>query len=78
MAEASCPECPITTFGFGGRGAHLVFPSVILPTLACLVVVNRLYWRFNMVGRLGVDDFIITLALVGLERSWKTRQSPGN
>lgn len=64
MPEDSCPSCPIASFGVGGRGVHLVIPSIIAPVLAFLLVVNRIYWRLDMVGRLGLDDYSTLLALV--------------
>jgi hypothetical protein len=41
-----------------------VVPSMIAPILAFVLVVNRVYWRFKMVGRLGPDDYSTILALV--------------
>ncbi|KAK5445122.1 hypothetical protein LTS15_010213 [Exophiala xenobiotica] len=37
---------------------------MIAPILAFVLVVNRVYWRFKMVGRLGPDDYSTILALV--------------
>ena len=37
---------------------------MIAPILAFVLVVNRVYWRFKMVGRLGPDDYGTILALV--------------
>ncbi|KAK5199645.1 hypothetical protein LTR99_004441 [Exophiala xenobiotica] len=36
---------------------------MIAPILAFVLVVNRVYWRFKMVGRLGPDDYSTILAL---------------
>ncbi|KAK5560818.1 hypothetical protein LTR46_001126 [Exophiala xenobiotica] len=63
MAQGQCEGCTVRNFGLGGRGAHLVVPSMIAPILAFVLVVNRVYWRFKMVGRLGPDDYSTILAL---------------
>jgi hypothetical protein len=50
--------------GLGGRGAHLVIPSLIGPILATILVFNRVYWRIALVHTLALDDLCITLSLV--------------
>lgn len=52
--------------GVGGRGAHLVIPSLVGPVLATILVFNRIYWRISLVRTLGLDDLCITLSLVRL------------
>lgn len=64
MSADPCPECPVTNLGLGGRGAHLVVPSMIAPILACFLVANRIYWRLKMVGSLGPDDVSTMFAMV--------------
>ena len=66
MSGDPCPNCPIFSVGLGGRGVHLVIPSMIAPIVAAFLVVNRVYWRFKMVGSLGLDDISTILALVCL------------
>jgi hypothetical protein len=64
MTYEPCASCPDTKFGLGGRGVHLVVPSLIAPILAFALVGNRLYWRCRMLGRFGLDDIATLLALV--------------
>jgi hypothetical protein len=52
--------------GVGGRGAHLVIPSLVGLVLATILVFNRIYWRISLVRTLGLDDLCITLSLVRL------------
>ncbi|EHY59267.1 hypothetical protein ABEF92_006337 [Exophiala dermatitidis] len=56
FAMDNCTNCRYGNFGLGGRGVHLVIPSVIAPMLALLLVTNRVYWRLRLVGSLGLDD----------------------
>ena len=51
-------------FGIKGPGLHLVISSIIGPTLAALLVFNRVYWRMVLVNALGRDDICILLSLV--------------
>lgn len=69
MMAGDCTDCPVQTFGLGGKGLHLVIPSVLAPGIAVFLVSNRLYWRFRMLGRFGLDDFATMLAAVRLECS---------
>ena len=64
MTNLTCSDDAIVSFGFGGRGAHLVIPALIAPILAFFLVVNRVYWRWNLLGRLGWDDHCTILSLV--------------
>ena len=48
--------------GLGGRGAHLVIPSVIGPIVAAILVLNRAYWRLVLVNALAYDDMFILLS----------------
>jgi hypothetical protein len=64
-----CTDCPVETFGLGDEGLPLVIPSVLAPGLAVFLVSNRLYWRFRMLGRFGLDDLATMLATVRLEYS---------
>ncbi|EXJ84670.1 hypothetical protein A1O3_05340 [Capronia epimyces CBS 606.96] len=66
MATDDCAYCPVEHLGLGGRGAHLVIPSILAPILSCLVVANRVYWRLNLVGSLGLDDLSTILAMTFL------------
>jgi hypothetical protein len=59
-------ELAIRDVGVGGRGAHLVIPSLVGPVLATILVFNRIYWRISLVHTLGLDDLCITLSLVRL------------
>ncbi|KAL2405788.1 hypothetical protein ABEF95_005601 [Exophiala dermatitidis] len=52
----NCTNFRHENFGLGGRGVHLVIPSVIAPMLALLLITNRVYWRLRLVGSLGLDD----------------------
>jgi hypothetical protein len=52
--------------GVGGRGAHLVIPSIVGPVLASILVFNRIYWRISLMHTLGLDDLCIALSLVRL------------
>lgn len=61
--------------GLGGRGAHLVIPSLIGPILATVLVFNRVYWRISLVHTLALDDLCITLSLVGLSHIPHKRRS---
>lgn len=65
----NCTHCPVETVGLGGEGLRLVIPSVLAPGLAVFLVSNRLYWRFRMLGRFGLDDLATTLATVSPEYS---------
>lgn len=64
MADIPCSNCQIVSLGIGGRGAHLVIPSLIAPILSSCLVLNRLYWRIKLLGRLGLDDYCTILSLV--------------
>ena len=64
MAVQLCSGCEIVSFGIGGRGGHLVIPSLIAPILSSCLVLNRLYWRIKLLGRLGWDDYCIILSVV--------------
>lgn len=64
-----CPDCLVESLGLGGRGRHLVIPSVLAPILAGFLVSNRLYWRFRMLGGFGLDDLSTMLATVRLGSS---------
>lgn len=66
MSAGTCVDCAVPLFGFRGRGAHLAIPSLIAPLLAFLLVINRIYWRLRMLGRLGFDDAFIIAAMVCL------------
>jgi hypothetical protein len=68
MPADSCSHCPAITFGLDGRGAHLVIPSIIAPSLAFVLVANRIFWRIKMLGRLGIDDVSTVFALVSGKR----------
>jgi hypothetical protein len=59
-------ELSARNLGLGGRGAHLVIPSLLGPILATILVFNRVYWRMSLVHTLGLDDLCITLSLVRL------------
>ena len=67
MPAIPCSDYPATSYGLGGRGAHLVIPSLIAPILACFLVANRVYWRLRMLGMLGSDDVSTVLAVVSLK-----------
>lgn len=69
MAD-ECSNCPVENFGLGGRGFRLVAPSLLGPSIAMLLVSNRLYWRFRMLGRFGLDDVATILATVRYECSF--------
>jgi hypothetical protein len=66
MIDEPCADCPDTKFGLGGRGVHLVVPSLIAPVLAVALVSNRMYWRSRLLGHLGQDDIAALLALVSV------------
>ncbi|OAP57336.1 hypothetical protein AYL99_08074 [Fonsecaea erecta] len=66
MSANPCADCHLAALGLGGRGAHLVIPSMIAPILAFILVANRIYWRMRMLGRLGLDDMSTILALIFL------------
>lgn len=55
--------------GLGGRGAHLVIPSILGPILAAILVFNRIYWRIALVHQIGLDDICILMSLV----SWVSK-----
>ena len=61
-------ELGARNLGLGGRGAHLVIPSIVGPVLATILVFNRVYWRITLVDTLGLDDLCITFSLVRLRR----------
>ena len=54
----------VRDLGLGGRGAHLVIPSILGPILAAVLVFNRVYWRIALVHQIGLDDVCILLSLV--------------
>ena len=66
MMSLAQPAVELLTrdLGLGGRGAHLVIPSIVGPILAAALVFNRVYWRVALVRTLGMDDLCITLSLV--------------
>lgn len=64
MMAGKCPDCPAESLGSAGRGHNLVVTSVVAPILATFLVSNRLYWRFRMLGRFGLDDLATVLATV--------------
>ena len=64
MSAAACTDCSSTSFGLGGRGAHLVIPSLIAPISAFILVANRIYWRLRLLDTLGFDDVSALLAMV--------------
>ena len=51
-------------YGLGGRGAHLVIPSILGSAIAAILVANRLFWRYHLVHTLGVDDICSFFSLV--------------
>lgn len=61
----------VRDLGLGGRGAHLVIPSILGPILAAVLVFNRVYWRIYLVHQIGLDDICILLSLVSPEMSSK-------
>ncbi|OCT44796.1 hypothetical protein CLCR_06450 [Cladophialophora carrionii] len=64
MSGDLCTGCAATSSGLGGRGTHLVIPSLIAPTIAFLLVANRIYWRLRMLVRFGLDDVSAILSMV--------------
>ncbi|EXJ94370.1 hypothetical protein A1O1_02764 [Capronia coronata CBS 617.96] len=66
MAFDHCASCPAENLGLGGRGVHLVIPSMLAPIVSCLLVANRVYWRLNLLGGLGLDDLTTILAMTFL------------
>lgn len=65
MVTDASADSAVIIFGLGGCGAHLVVPLTAAPVAAFLLVLNRVYWRYKLVGRLGPDDVWTILALVG-------------
>jgi hypothetical protein len=63
MTEAQCQRCTIEDFGLRGRGTQLAVLSIVIPIVAFILVLNRIFWRLNMLGRLGPDDFSSLLAV---------------
>jgi hypothetical protein len=40
-------------------------PALVLSSLAMILVVLRWYTRVSIVGKVGVDDYFLTVAMVG-------------
>lgn len=55
--------------GFGGRGSHLVIPAIAGPLFSTLLVLNRVYFRFRLVRKVGTDDVLIIVSLVSTNAS---------
>ena len=51
-------------FGLGGLRAHVTVPSVVGPTVALILVFNRVYWRMRLSRTIGLDNHLILLSLV--------------
>ncbi|EXJ55567.1 hypothetical protein A1O7_08495 [Cladophialophora yegresii CBS 114405] len=64
MAGDLCTDCPATSSGLSGRGAHLVIPSLVAPIIAFLLVANRTYWRLRMLVSFGLDDVSAILSMI--------------
>ena len=56
-------------FNQNPRGGQAVTVSTIFTALALLIVLLRLYTRFFLVRSPGIEDYGITLAMVGHESS---------
>lgn len=65
-ASSTCGHIHAGNYGLGGRGAHLVIPSILGPILAAFLVFNRVYWRITLVHQIGLDDICILSSLVFL------------
>lgn len=50
--------------GLGGRGAQLVHISIVMSTVALLLVINRLYFRITLGKTFGADDYAIAASMV--------------
>ena len=67
MPAIPCSDFPASSFRLCGRGAHLVIPALVAPSVAFVLVANRIFWRLKMLGWLGFDDALTILAMVSRE-----------
>lgn len=73
MASPGIPSLPLPSDGDHDRGAAVIAVGAVFGSLGLILVSTRLWVRWHIIKKLGLDDLFIFLGLVSINYSTRTR-----